>query len=195
MHNTNNTVKQLTYLLESSKLNRPIVLVGSAGSGKSTVGRRVAKKIKLQFYDSDKMIEEREGMSVVEIHEKHGKDYFTKREKEVIEEVLSGYGTVILSTGSNAFIDHNIHEFIKANAITVWLYADLNVLAERISRRNSRPGFTPENTTDMLKEIITHYYPIYATADISVESHEHDIYKVVDTVILKLKKYIENLLI
>lgn len=195
MNNSNNNARQLSYLLESSELHKPIVLVGSAGSGKSTVGRRLAKKLKLQFYDSDRMIEEREGMSVVEIYEKYGKDYFTKREKEVIEEVLSTYGVVILSTGSNAFVEHEIHEFIKANAITVWLHADIDVLNERISRRNSRPGFTPENTVDMLKEIITQHYPIYDEADISVESHEHDIYKVVDNVILKLKNYIQNLVI
>ena len=107
---------------------------------------------------------------------------------------MSSYGTVILSTGSNAFIDEEMHNFIKTHAITIWLYADLEVLAERISRRNSRPGFTPENTQDILKEIITQHYPIYGQADISVESHEHDIYKVVDSVIIKLKQYVEGLL-
>ena len=195
MHNNSNYARQLNYLLETSDIKKPIVLVGSAGSGKSTVGRRVAKKVKLQFYDSDRIIEQREGMSVVEIYDKYGQEYFTKREKEVIEEVLSSYGAVILSTGSNAFIDAEMREFIKANSVTVWLYADISVLAERISRRNSRPGFTPENTQDTLKDIITQHYPIYSESDIAVESHEHDIYKVVDIVILKLKQYFEELLI
>ncbi len=195
MYNNTSDVRQLNYFLEHSEIKKPIVLVGSAGSGKSTVGRRVAKKLKLQFYDSDKMIEEREGLSVVEIHQIHGVEYFTRREKEVIEEVLSTYGTVILSTGSNSFIDDEMHDMIRSNAITIWLYADINVLAERISRRNSRPGFTPENTEDLLKEVIEKHYPIYGDVDISVESHEHDIYKVVDTVILKLKQYFENSLI
>ena len=195
MYNNSNHTRQLNYFLEHTEVKKPIVLVGSAGSGKSTVGRRIAKKLKLQFYDSDKMIEEREGLSVVEIHQMHGPEYFTRREKEVIEEVLSTYGTVILSTGSSAFIDHEMHDMIRSNAVTIWLYADINVLAERISRRNSRPGFTHENTEVLLKEIIEKHYPIYNDVDISVESHEHDIYRVVDTVILKLKQYFENLLI
>lgn len=185
--------RQLTHLLES--IGKPVVLVGSAGSGKSTVGRRVAKKVKLQFYDSDQMIEEREKMSVVEIYEKHGQEYFTQRERGVIQEILSGYGVVMLSTGSNAFVDDYLHEYIKTNAITVWLHAETGVLEERISRRNSRPGFTPENTSDILKDIVENDYPLYAKANISVESHEHDIYKVVDNVILKLTRYLEGILI
>jgi len=185
--------RQLTHLLES--IGKPVVLVGSAGSGKSTVGRRIAKKVKLQFYDSDQMIEEREKMSVVEIYEKHGQEYFTQREREVIQEILSGYGVVMLSTGSNAFVDDYLHEYIKTNAITVWLHAETGVLEERISRRNSRPGFTPENTSDILKDIVENDYPLYAKANISVESHEHDIYKVVDNVILKLTRYLEGILI
>ena len=192
MENNNISSRQLTHLLES--IRKPVVLVGSAGSGKSTVGRRIAKKVKLQFYDSDQMIEEREKMTVVEIHEKHGAEYFTQREREVVQEVLSGYGLVILSTGSNAFIDHYLHDYIKANAITVWLHAETDVLEERISRRNSRPGFTPENTSDILKQIVEHDYPLYGEANISVESHEHDIYKVVDNVILKLTRYLEGIL-
>ena len=190
-HNINS--RQLTHLLES--IGKPVVLVGSAGSGKSTVGRRIAKKIKLQFYDSDQMIEERENMSVVEIYEKHGQEYFTQREREIIQEVLSGYGVVILSTGSNAFIDQYLHEYIKTNSITVWLHAETEVLEERISRRNSRPGFTPENTGEILRDIVENDYPLYAKANISVESHEHDIYKVVDSVIVKLTRYLEGILI
>jgi shikimate kinase len=193
MDNINVSARQLTHLLES--LGKPVVLVGSAGSGKSTVGRRVAKKAKLQFYDSDQIIEQRENMSVVEIYEKHGQDYFSQREREVVQEVLSTYGVVILSTGSNAFVDRYLHDYIKANAITIWLYADTKVLAERISRRNSRPGFTPENTYDILKQIVERDYPLYGQANISIESHEHDIYKVVDSVIVKLTKYLEGLLI
>lgn len=193
MEKNNVSARQLTNLLES--LGKPVVLVGSAGSGKSTVGRRVAKKTKLQFYDSDQMIEQREKMTVIEIHDKYGQEYFTQREREVVQEVLSSYGVVILSTGSNAFVDSYLHQYIKAHSITIWLHADTNVLAERISRRNSRPGFTKENTNEVLKAIVDRDYPLYGQANLSIESHEHDIYKVVDNVILKLTKYLEGLLI
>ena len=195
MHVNLNNLRQLSYLFESGSVKKPIVFVGSAGSGKSTVGRRVAKKLKIQFYDSDKIIEEREGLTVVEIYNRNGHDYFSQREREVVQEILTTYGVVILSTGSNAFIDPILHKFIKNNAITVWLHAQLDILAERISRRNSRPGFTPDNTFVMLREIIDQHYPIYKTADIAVESHKQDIYRVVDNVISKLKKYIESSLI
>lgn len=193
MENNNISSRQLTHLLES--IGKPVVLVGSAGSGKSTVGRRIAKKVKLQFYDSDQMIEEREKMTVVEIYEKHGAEYFTQREREVVQEVLSGYGVVILSTGSNAFVDDYLHKYIKENAITVWLYADTNVLAERILRRNSRPGFTEDNIQEVLNDVVEKDYTVYSESNISVESHEHDIYKVVDSVIIKLTKYLEGILI
>ncbi len=191
----NNYGKQLQYLLENNSIDKPIVLIGTAGSGKSTVGRRVAKKVRLQFYDSDKIIEERENMSVISIYNTYGAEYFQKREKEVIEEVISGYGRVVLSTGSNAFIDPEIRHFIKSHSVTVWLYADIKILHERISRRNSRPGFTPENTLQVLEKIISEHYPIYSEADIAIESHEYDIYRVVDIVILKLKEYFETTLL
>ncbi len=188
----NNTInaRHLAHLLEN--IGKPVVLVGSAGSGKSTVGRRVSKKAKLQFYDSDHMIEEREKMSVVEIYEKHGQEYFTQREREVVQEVLSTYGIVILSTGSNAFVDDYLHKYIRDNSITIWLHANVSVLAERIMRRNSRPGFTQENTQDILESVVEQDYPLYAEANISIESHEHNIYKVVDNVILKLTQYLEG---
>ncbi len=189
----NNIVKDLLQLLES--YGKPIVLVGSAGSGKSTVGRRLAKKLKLQFYDSDKMIEQREALSVVDIHQKMGSEYFTQREREVIEEVITSYGLVVLSTGSNSFIDPQLHDLIKNRSITLWLYADLPVLTRRISRRNSRPGFTPENTEELLKSIISDHYPLYREANLAVESREQDIYKVVDTVMLSLKEYLEGILL
>ena len=81
----NDTARQLCNLLEKNHIQKPIVFIGSAGSGKSTVGRRMAKKLRMQFYDSDKIIEEREGMTIVEIYEKYGEEYFRKREREVIE--------------------------------------------------------------------------------------------------------------
>jgi shikimate kinase len=192
MQNYSHKIKEVCSLLAKSSPFKPIVLVGSAGSGKSTVGRRLAKKLKLQFYDSDKMIEAREGLSVVEIYDKYGEEYFVQREKEVIEEVITSYGLVVLSTGSNSFINPYLHHFIKKRAITIWLYAELSVLSKRISRRNSRPGFTPENTDSLLAEIMEKHYPIYQEADLAVESHEQDIYKVVDTVIDSLKNYLLN---
>ena len=192
MKNQSNYAKQLQVLLESNEVKKPIVFIGTAGSGKSTVGRRVAKQIKLHFYDSDQIIEERENMSVVEIHGIYGPEYFKKREIEVVEEIISSYGMFILSTGSNAFMSPEVRSLITSHCVSVWLYADQAVLAERISRRNTRPGFTPENTEAILDTIIKEQYPIYRTADIAIESHAHNIYKVVDEVMLKLSEYFND---
>ena len=188
----NDTAKQLCNLLEKNHIQKPIVFIGSAGSGKSTVGRRMAKKLRMQFYDSDKIIEEREGMTIVEIYEKYGEEYFRKREKDVIEEIISGYGRIILSTGSNAFVNPIIKEFIKLNSMSIWLYAEISILYERISRRNSRPEFNNVDIEQTLKQITEKCYPIYSEADMSVESKEYDIYKVVDDVIITLKNFLEK---
>ena len=185
MYNTD--IKYIKNLL--SNKNLPIVLVGSPGSGKSTVGKRVAQKLNMRFYDSDKIIEEKENMSVVDIYDIKGTEYFQKREKEVIEEIIS-YGKILLSTGSSAFLNDKLRKIIKTSCITIWLYANIDILEERISRRNTRPFFRPDNTRNLLEQIVHEHYPLYAEADIKVESHKSDMYYVVDSVITKLYQFL-----
>ena len=93
-------------------LTKPVVLIGMMGSGKSTVGKKLARKLNLQFYDSDKVLEEREALSIVDIHDFMGERYFYQKEEEVIKEII-GYGVVILSTGGSSFMNENIRNYIN----------------------------------------------------------------------------------
>jgi len=170
---------------------RPIVLVGMVGSGKSTVGKRLARKLNLPFYDSDKVIEKREGLSVVDIYDFKGKDYFAQKEEEVIKEIF-GYGVFVLSTGGSTFFNQTLRSLIKQNATSVCLSASIDVLHERVLRRDTRPEFLNcDNKREILERMIQESQEVYSDADIVVESSKNqDIYYVVDTIIARLRKHL-----
>jgi shikimate kinase len=167
-------------------IRKPIVLVGMMGSGKSTVGKRLAYKLNLQFYDSDKIIEEREGLSITDIYEYKGEAYFKKQEIDVIKEVLN-YGTVILSTGGGSFLIEEIRQVIKDHAISIWLRTNIDTIYERVSRRNTRPLLNTANKMETIQNMITDATPIYEQADMIVDSNNFGAHFVVDTIIQKLK--------
>ena len=172
-------------------ITKPIVLVGIMGSGKSTVGKKLAHKLGLKFYDTDRAIEEREGLSIVEIYDFRGKEYFQKKEVEIIKEFLS-YGVVVIATGGETFIRPELHELIKKHTISVWISADKKILYERISRRDTRPAFNCENKMKVLDTMLEKYNPIYADADITIENHSFDTHHIIDTLIMRLKKYLRD---
>ena len=134
------------------KLKKPIVLVGMMGSGKSTVGRKLAKKIDLRFYDSDNIIEGREGLSITDIHEYMGQKYFQEKEEETIKEILD-YGNIVLSTGGGSFSNPNIRNIIKEKATCIWLDANINTILERVSRRNTRPELIGKNNKEVIQDV------------------------------------------
>ncbi len=172
-------------------IKKPIVLVGMMGSGKSTIGKRLAYKLNLQSYDSDKIIEEREGLSIVEIFDYRGEKYFKEREIGIIKEILN-YGTVVLSTGGESFMNDDVRSDIKESAISIWLKTDIDVLFERISRRNTRPQFAGENKLELIKQMVEKTYPTFEQADIIIESKNMEAHFVVDTIMSKLKEYLEG---
>ncbi len=173
-------------------ITKPIVLVGMMGSGKSTVGRKLAKKLNLQFYDSDKILEEREGLSIADIHEFMGKKYFQQKEEETIKEII-GYGTVVLSTGGSSFMNENIRQFISEKAISIWLDVDLETIYERVSRRNTRPELMMvKDKRDFISKMGKEREPIFDQANIKVES-DLEVYHLVGTVIRQLEKYLAEI--
>ena len=174
-------------------LDKPIVLTGIMGSGKSTVGKKLARKLNLQFYDSDKVIEEREGLSVVDIHDFRGAEYFKQQESKIISEIL-GYGTLVLSTGGGSFAYPEIRDLIKDKAITIWLSASIDVLYDRVNRRNTRPELNQGDKKMILQKMLDDSKEIAEQADIVIESVEHDSHYVVDIAISRLKKHF-NILI
>jgi shikimate kinase len=172
-----------------NKLDKPIVLVGMMGSGKSTVGRKLAKKIDLQFYDSDNIIEGREGLTIMDIHEYMGEKYFQQKEEETIKEILN-YGRVVLSTGGSSFDNANIRKIIKEKAVCIWLDANIDTILERVSRRNTRPELIGSSKDEIIKKM-TEKKSQFDQANIKIES-DLEAHHLVSTLIMRLEKYLEK---
>jgi shikimate kinase len=155
--------------MRTVKLDRPVVLVGLMGVGKSTVGRRLAARLALPFVDADTEIERAAGMSIAEIFERYGEPYFRDGERRVIARLIDGTPKVI-ATGGGAFINDETRALILDRAIAVWLDADIDTLVERTGRRNHRPLLRDRNAREVLTELAARRNPIYAQAPIHVES-------------------------
>lgn len=170
-------------------LERGISLVGLMGSGKTTVGRRLARKLGLEFVDSDAEIELAADYSIPEIFEKFGEKYFRDGERKVIERLSSGKKRV-LGTGGGAFMDPVTRKQLLAKTITIWLKVDINLLVERTSRRNTRPLLRQGNPADTLKKLAKERYPVYEQAHIIVESKNGSHDTVVRDIVHKLNSFL-----
>ncbi|MFC3712225.1 shikimate kinase [Sphingoaurantiacus capsulatus] len=149
--------------------DRPIVLVGLMGVGKSTVGRRLAARLNLPFVDADTEIENAAGLSISEIFERYGESYFRDGERRVIARLIDGTPKII-ATGGGAFINDETRALILERAIAVWLDADIDTLVERTGRRDHRPLLAGRDARAVLTELAEKRNPIYAQAPIHVES-------------------------
>jgi shikimate kinase len=168
-------------------LNRTIALVGLMGAGKSTVGRKLAERLGARFVDSDDEIEKAAGLSVQEIFDRHGEPEFRRGERRVIERLLGG-PPIVLATGGGAFMDAETRALMKAQATTVWLRADIDVIWKRVSRRDTRPLLKQPNPKQVLIDLNTKRAPVYAEADIAVESGEGPCTEAVDAILEALKR-------
>jgi len=149
---------------------RPIVLVGLMGVGKSTVGRRLAHRLHLPFVDSDQEIEDASGLTIAEMFEKYGEGEFRDGERRVIARLIDGSPKVI-ATGGGAFMNDQTRELILERAIAIWLDADVDVLAERVSRRaGSRPLLNGTDPREKLAALAKARNPVYALAPIHIHS-------------------------
>jgi shikimate kinase len=152
--------------------NRPdksIVLVGLMGVGKSTVGRRLAKKLTLGFVDADEEIERAAGLKVAEIFERHGEAHFRDGERRVIARLLAG-SPGVLATGGGAFIEPRTRGEIKAHGTSVWLRAELGLLWDRVRDRPGRPLLQAPDPRAVLADLDRRRAPVYAEADVVVDS-------------------------
>lgn len=147
----------------------PIVLVGLMGAGKTSIGRRLAEKMDLPFVDADIEIEKAAGKSIPDIFADHGEAHFRDGERRVIARLLEN-GKQVLATGGGAFMNDETRAAIKANSVSVWLKADLSVLLKRVAKRGGRPLLENRDPQEVLQNLITVRYPVYAEADITVES-------------------------
>jgi shikimate kinase len=155
---------------------RSIVLVGMMGVGKSSVGRRLTARLSIPFVDADAEIEKAADMSIADIFARHGEAYFRRGEARVIARLLEG-GPQVLAAGGGAFMNADTRALIKAKAVSIWLHAEFDVLLRRTSkRRNERPLLQTADPAETLRQLLIEREPIYAQADLTVQSREvaHD---------------------
>jgi shikimate kinase len=154
--------------------SRSIVLVGMPGSGKSAVGRRLAARLDLTFVDADEEIERAAGKPIMDIFKDHGEAYFREGERKVIARLL-GSGPQVLATGGGALMAAETRDNIARSGVSIWLKAELAVLMRRVLKRNTRP-LLERDPEGVMRQLMEARYPVYATADITVESRDlpHD---------------------
>lgn len=165
---------------------RSIVLVGLMGAGKTSVGRRLAQRLDLPFVDTDTEIERAAGKTIPEIFSDHGEEEFRSGEKRVIARLLEA-GPQVLATGGGAYMDPETRDNIAASGISVWLSGDLELLIKRVKRRSNRPLLTQGNVRQTLSDLIDVRYPVYALADIEVESQDVPHQRIVSAIVRALK--------
>ncbi|MQB45240.1 shikimate kinase [Rhizobium sp. ICMP 5592] len=150
---------------------RNLVFVGLMGAGKSSIGRVVANQLGIPFVDTDIEIERVSRMTIPELFAAYGEEEFRALEMRVIKRLLKG-GPRVVSTGGGAFINERTRRHVKRSGLSVWLKADLDVLWERVSKRDTRPLLKTENPKQTLEKLMTARYPIYAEADLVVLSRD-----------------------
>ncbi|MFQ5785572.1 MAG: shikimate kinase [Alphaproteobacteria bacterium] len=169
-------------------LRRTVVLVGLMGAGKSSIGRRLAARFGVKFIDADAEIEIAAGCTIPEIFARHGEAAFRDGERRVIARLLDAPPHV-LATGGGAFLDPATRATIAERAVSVWLRADLDVLVARCARRKTRPLLEQGDPRRILADLMAERYPVYAAADIVVDSVDGPHDAVVDQIVAALASH------
>ncbi len=165
--------------------DRAIVLVGLMGSGKSSIGRRLATRLGMGFTDADVEIEAAAGCTIADFFERHGELAFREGERRVIARLLDD-GPRVLATGGGAFIDPGTRRLLTDKAVTVWLNAEIDLLVKRCARRDTRPLLRDGDPREILTRLMEERYPIYRQADITVKTDDGPHTETVDKIIAAL---------
>ena len=150
---------------------RSIVLVGLMGCGKSAIGRRLASRLDLPFVDADDEIEAAHKLTITEIFKQYGEPYFRDGERRVISRLLAN-GPQVLATGGGAFMNAETRDNIRRAGISVWLRAELPILMKRVLKRETRPLLKTPDPEGVMRSLMEARYPVYASADITVQSRD-----------------------
>jgi shikimate kinase len=175
----------------AKRLDRPVVLVGLMGVGKSTVGRRLARRLGLDFIDSDSEIEETVGLPWGELFERYGEEDYRDGERRLVARLVDGQVRVI-ATGGGVFVDPRTRQLLNERTITVWLDAPVDVLAERTARRDTRPLLKNGDRKGTLERLATIEREAYAEAHIHVKSGKGAHRDVVENIVSALEKYLSD---
>ncbi|WP_374653417.1 shikimate kinase [Phenylobacterium sp.] len=170
---------------------RTIALVGLMGVGKSSVGRRLANALDLPFKDADHEIEAAAGRTIPEIFAEMGEPAFREGERRVIARLLDDPPHV-LATGGGAFMNDETRRLIKEKAVSVWLKADLDILARRVSRKDTRPLVSGKDPMTVLTELAEKRYPVYGQADLVVETGDTAHHVAVDQILRALSAHLQD---
>lgn len=150
---------------------RAIVLVGMMGAGKTAVGKRLAARLDMPFRDADAEIERAAQLTIPEIFAQHGEASFRDGERRVIARLL-GEGPIVLATGGGAYMNADTRRGIAERGVSLWLKADLDVLLRRVKKRANRPLLQNSDPEGTLRRLIDQRYPVYAEADVTIQSRE-----------------------
>lgn len=175
--------------LKRARSAQPIALVGLMGVGKTTVGRRLAKRLGLPFHDSDDEIEMASGRTVAGYFKDHGEAAFREGERRVIDRLLDGT-PLILATGGGAFIPEETRKILNERALTIWLKGDFDTIMERVSRKDTRPLLQVADPAAKMRELMDIRYPIYAKAHITVPIAKGPHIRTVNKVVRRMDKYL-----
>lgn len=170
---------------------RTIVLIGLMGAGKTSIGKRLAKRLDLPFFDSDHEVEVAAGCTIKEIVEKYGEDAFMSGESRVINRLLD-QPTHVLATGGGSFMEEKTRDRVHESAISVWLKADLPTLVTRVSRRSDRPFLQEGTQEETLTRLIEERYPFFESANVIVDTFDEPTAATVERVIVALTDYIRT---
>jgi shikimate kinase len=162
--------------------NRSIVFIGLMGAGKTAIGRKVASALGLAFADSDHEIETASRMGIPDLFERYGEAEFRALEQRVIARILEN-GPQVLSTGGGAFMNEQTRSAIAGHGISVWLKADINVLMERVSKKQNRPLLKNPDPRAVMERLMAERHPVYATADVTVPTRDERKEVIADEVI------------
>ena len=168
---------------------RSIVLIGLMGCGKSSVGRRLATRLTLPFVDADDEIETAAQKSIPEIFADHGEDMFRDGERRVIARLLQN-GPQVLATGGGAYMNAETRDAIRGLGVSVWLKAELPVLMRRVMKRDNRPLLRSPDPEGVMRDLMAVRYPVYANADITIESRDVPHEVIVGEIIFELARHL-----
>ena len=175
------------------ELDKPIVMVGLMGAGKTSIGRALARHLGIPFIDSDKEIEKISGCSVVDIFSMYGEKEFRRVEEKVIERLIDTPPFIkVISTGEGAFITKAVRQVALEKALTIWLKADLELLVKRTNFRHTRPQLLNTDSRQILAQLIRERYDTYALADVTVETGDENIHKTLNKVLNAIENYKNN---
>ncbi|MFT6072149.1 MAG: shikimate kinase [Alphaproteobacteria bacterium] len=171
--------------------NKSIVFVGMMGAGKSTVGRRLAFQLDMDFIDTDLEIENAAQLSISEIFAHYGEAHFREIERKIVTRLLTE-NKGIISVGGGAFMDEALRQHIHAHGISIWLHSDFETLMKRVHNQDHRPLLAQNDPEEVMRKLIETRYPIYQKSDISIENNDLALDKTINVVLSSVYNYLNT---